>query len=88
MNLQSDKDLLYIAQLMNYCCGPFSRSPEDIKSLAHELFDVALKFLEAGKKDEQLVYVLQRLVGGATVADKRACIDEHKTLIKKWKELL
>lgn len=88
MSLPLDKDLRDIAQMMTYCCGPFARSPEDVKSLAQELLQVAIKQLAAGYKDGRLVYLLQRLSGGATVADKRACIDEHKTLIKKWKELL
>lgn len=88
MNLPLDKELRDIAQMMTYCCGPFARSPEDVKTLAQELLQVAVKQLAAGQKDFRLVYLLQRLSGGATVADKRACIDEHKTLIKKWKELL
>lgn len=88
MSLPLDKDLRDIAQMMTYCCGPYARSPEDVKSLAEELLSVAVKQLAVGQKDFRLIYLLQRLSGGATVADKRACIDEHKSLIKKWKELL
>jgi hypothetical protein len=88
MNLPLDKDLRDIAQFMTYCCGPFARGPEDVKSLAQELLQVAVKQLAAEQKDFRLIYLLQRLSGGATVADKRACIDENKTLIKRWKELL
>lgn len=88
MNLPLDKDLRDIAQMMTYCCGPYSRSPQEIKSLTEELLQVAVKQLAAEKKDFRLIYLLQRLSGGATVADKKASIDEHKTLIKKWKELL
>jgi hypothetical protein len=83
-----DKDLRDIAQMMTYCCGPFARSPEDVKSLAQELLQVAIKLQNTERKDARLIHFLQRLSGGATVADKRASIDEHKTLIKKWKELL
>jgi len=82
------KELRDIAQMMTYCCGPFARSPEDVKSLAQEMLTVAIKLEERKQVDYRLVYLLQRLSGGAIVADKRACIDEHRTLISTWKKLL
>lgn len=88
MKTMLSKDLRDIAQMMTYCCGPFARSPEDVKSLAQEMLQVAIKLQNSEREDFRLIHFLQRLSGGATVADKRASIDEHKTLIKKWKELL
>jgi hypothetical protein len=52
------------------------------------MLQVAIKLQNSEREDFRLIHFLQRLSGGATVADKRASIDEHKTLIKKWKELL
>jgi len=88
MKLELSKELKEIAQLMTYCCGPFARSPEDVKTLAQELLAVAVKLEQKNQPDNRLVYLLQRLSGGAIVSDKRAAIDEHKVLIAKWKELL
>jgi hypothetical protein len=88
MKLELSKELKEIAQLMTYCCGPFARSPEDVKTLAQELLAVAVKMEQRNQSDNRLIYLLQRLSGGAIVADKRAAIDEHKGLIVKWKELL
>lgn len=87
MKVMLSKELKQIAELMTYCCGPFARSPEDVKSLAQELLAIAVKLEQRNQVDNRLVYLLQRLSGGATVADKRASIDEHKSLIVKWKEL-
>ena len=88
MKVTLSKELKDIAQMMTYCCGPFARSPEDVKSLAQELLAVAVKLEQRNQPDFRLVYLLQRLSGGAIVADKRQAIEEHKTLITKWKELL
>ena len=82
------KELRDIAQMMTYCCGPFARSPEDVKTLSQELLKVAIYLEQSGQRDAQLIYLLQRLSGGAIVADKYLCIKEHRELICRWKQRL
>jgi len=88
MRISPNPKLKTVVQMMNYCCGPFARSPEDLKSLADDMLLAANKMFEKNIQDARIVYLLERLSGGATVADKRAMVSEYATLIKQWRNLL
>lgn len=88
MRTTEDPKLKNVVQMMNYCCGPFARSPEDLKSLADDMLIVANKLHAGGRSDSRLIYLLERLSGGATVADKRFMVEEYRSLIKAWRAIL